>query len=219
LQHINIKHGRLHRLNIVRNRNRRTLDLIAKGKIPHRGKILIDIHRQVLSILPNLHLFEVFIFIHNRFFYLVLSAIRNPLSAIGPRPPIRNPLSADRPISPPPSAISYQLSAISYQLSVDGGLLLAVDLRPDGEHHIAEYERIERDEGDVAAEVEGEHAADEEEEHAAGLVPLQVLLGEDRHPQRHQERGGEHAEEWPEIHHPLPQTTKIFSGLADKSPE
>ena len=119
---------------------------------------------------------------------MVLSAIRNPLSAIGPRPPIRNPLSADRPISPPPSAISYQLSAISYQLSVDGGLLLAVDLRPDGEHHIAEYERIERDEGDVAAEVEGEHAADEEEEHAAGLVPLQVLPGEDRDPERHQER-------------------------------
>jgi hypothetical protein len=30
------------------------------------------------------------------------------------------------------------------------------------------------------------------------------LPGEDRDPERHQERRGEHAEEWPEIHHPLP---------------
>ena len=49
-------------------------------------------------------------------------------------------------------------------------LLLPVDLRPDGQHHIAEYKGIQRDEGDVAAEVEGEHAADEEEEHAAGFL-------------------------------------------------
>jgi hypothetical protein len=62
-----------------------------------------------------------------------------------------------------------------YQLLVTrhGGcaaLLLAVDLGPDGEHDVAEHKRIERDEGDVAAEVEGEHAADEEEEHAAGFL-------------------------------------------------
>ena len=88
------------------------------------------------------------------------------------------------------------LSSNFYLLSpVNGGvsaaelaLLLPVDLRPDGEHHISKHKGIEGDEGDVAAEVEGEHAADEEEEHAAGLVPLQVLPRQDRHPQRHQER-------------------------------
>ena len=74
------------------------------------------------------------------------------------------------PISPP-------LSAISHPPSAEGGLFFAVDLGPDGQHYIAEYKGIQRDEGDVAAEVEGEHAADEEEEHAAGLVPLQVLPG------------------------------------------
>jgi hypothetical protein len=51
----------------------------------------------------------------------------------------------------------------------------SVDLRPDGEHHIPKQKRIQRDEGDVAAEVEGEDHTDEEEEHAARLVPLQVL--------------------------------------------
>jgi len=101
-----------------------------------------------------------------------------------------------------PLPTRHQLLAIGHRST--GRLLLPVDLGPDGQHHIAEHERIQRDEGDVAAEVEGEHAADEEEEHAARLVPLQVLPGEDRHPQRHQERRGEHAEEWPEIHHPLP---------------
>jgi len=83
-------------------------------------------------------------------------------------------------------------------------LLLPVDLRPDGEHHIAEHKGIQRDEGDVAAEVEGEHAADEEEEHAAGFFAFEVLPGEDRDPERHQERRRQHAEERPEIHHPLP---------------
>jgi hypothetical protein len=34
--------------------------------------------------------------------------------------------------------------------------------------------------------------------------PFEVLPGEDRDPERHQERRREHAEEWPEIHHPLP---------------
>ena len=85
--------------------------------------------------------------------------------------------------------IFYLLSPVNGGVSAaELALFLAVDLRPDGQHHIAEHKRIERDEGDVAAEVEGEHAADEEEEHAAGLVPLQVLPGEDRDPQRHQER-------------------------------
>jgi hypothetical protein len=62
----------------------------------------------------------------------------------------------------------YQLPATRH-----GGfaaLLLAVDLGPDGEHDVAEDKRIQRDEGDVAAEVEVEHAADEEEEHAAGFL-------------------------------------------------
>ena len=55
-----------------------------------------------------------------------------------------------------------------------------MDLGPDGEHHIAEHTRIQRDEGDVTAEVEGQHAADEEEEHAAGFFPFQVLSRQDR---------------------------------------
>jgi hypothetical protein len=49
-----------------------------------------------------------------------------------------------------------------------------------------------------------EEATDEEEEHAAGLFAFEVLSREDRHPDRHQQRGGEHSEERPEIHHPLP---------------
>jgi hypothetical protein len=35
-------------------------------------------------------------------------------------------------------------------------LLFAVELRPDGEHDVAEEERVERNERNVAAEVEGE---------------------------------------------------------------
>ena len=85
-------------------------------------------------------------------------------------------------------ATRYSLLATRYSPRRLRRLLLPVDLRPDGEHHIAEEEGIQGDEGDVAAEVEGEHAADEEEQHAAGLVPLQVLPGEDRDPERHQER-------------------------------
>ena len=42
-----------------------------------------------------------------------------------------------------------------------------MNLCPNGEHDVAEEEGVERDEGDVAAEVEGEDDADEEEEHAA----------------------------------------------------
>ncbi len=34
------------------------------------------------------------------------------------------------------------------------GLLFAVDLRPDGQHDVAEEEGVERDQRDVAAEVE-----------------------------------------------------------------
>jgi hypothetical protein len=73
----------------------------------------------------------------------------------------------------------YQLPATRH-----GGfaaLLLAVDLSPHRQHHIAEHKGIQGDEGDVAAEVEGEHAADEEEEHSARLFAFEVLPGEDRH--------------------------------------
>ena len=42
-----------------------------------------------------------------------------------------------------------------------------MNLRPHTQHDVAEEEWVERDERDVAAEVEGEHAADEEEEHPA----------------------------------------------------
>jgi hypothetical protein len=51
----------------------------------------------------------------------------------------------------------------------------AVDLRPDGEHDVAEEEGVEGDQRDVAAEVEGEDDADEEEEHAAGFLAFEVL--------------------------------------------
>ncbi len=79
-----------------------------------------------------------------------------------------------------------------------------MDLRPNSEHDVAEEEGVEGDEGDVAAEVEGEDDADEEEKHAARFFPFEVLSRQDRHPERHQQRGGEHSEERPEIHHPRP---------------
>jgi hypothetical protein len=100
-----------------------------------------------------------------------------------------------------------------------------VDLRPDGEHDVAEEEGVEGDQRDVAAEAEGEDDADEEEEHAGGFFAFEVLSRQDRHhrpsgirppssvlrPQLsaigrrpYQQRGREHSEERPEIHHPLP---------------
>jgi hypothetical protein len=84
------------------------------------------------------------------------------------------------------------------------GLLFPVDLRPNSQHDVAEEEGVEGDQRDVAAEVEGEDDADEEEEHAAGFFAFEVLSRQDRHPDRHQQSGGEDSEERPEIHHPLP---------------
>ena len=86
------------------------------------------------------------------------------------------------------STSPHPLPVTRYSPRRRGRLLLPVNLSPDGEHHIAEYKGIQRNEGDVAAEVEGEHAADEEKEHATRLVPLQVMPRQDRDPQRHQER-------------------------------
>jgi hypothetical protein len=128
----------------------------------------------------------------------------------------------------------YQLPATRH--GGFAALLLAVDLSPHRQHDIAEDKGIQGDEGDVAAEVEGEHAADEEEEHAAGFLihwfsqpsssfgaasrqsffdlpqgrdsPFEVLPGEDRDPQRHQERFGVNAEEWQRISPPAASTPK-----------
>jgi hypothetical protein len=61
--------------------------------------------------------------------------------------------------------------------------------------------------------------AEHVEQESPGLFAFQVLPRQQGGPDRHQEGRREHAEEWPEIHHSLPQITKIISGLADKSPE
>jgi hypothetical protein len=62
-----------------------------------------------------------------------------------------------------------------------GGLLFPVELRPNTQHDVAEEEGIQRDERNVAAEVEGQHQSQHVEQESAGFFTFQILAGQDRH--------------------------------------
>ena len=67
-----------------------------------------------------------------------------------------------------------------------------------GEHHKhykSKEKRIERDQGDVAAEVEGQHHAHHLEQQSTCFLTLRVLSRQDRRPCRHEERRCNHSKE------------------------